>query len=161
MSRKAEIVDALWRESDLPLRELAKSLASDLNDEGIRQDLRELVRAGVVKQKEDSVDHEWFYCLSAQGILDRPVWGTAEDLFGLPVRDAGEEPEDFKLRYVKWDDDRRFRRVAIGKMTSSAMSLPGTEIDYGQTGAWVPVRVFVTWKEAGVDRDAFDLEDEP
>ena len=80
MSRKAEIIDALWRESDLPLRELAKSLGSDLDHEEIRQDLRELVLTGVVKQKEDSVDHEWIYRLSAQGILARPVRDTGEDL---------------------------------------------------------------------------------
>jgi len=81
MSRKDEIVEALWRESDLPLMELAKSLGSDQEDEDdeeIRQDLRELVRDGVVTQK-DSVDHDWLYRLSAAGILARPVRDTGED----------------------------------------------------------------------------------
>lgn len=64
MSRKPEIVDALQCESDLPLKQIVESLGSDWDDEEIQRDLRELVRAGVVKQKEDSVDHDWFYRLS-------------------------------------------------------------------------------------------------
>lgn len=64
MSRKPEIIDALRCESDLPLKQIAESLGSDWDDEEICQDLRELVDAGVVKQKEDSVDHDWFYRLS-------------------------------------------------------------------------------------------------
>lgn len=64
MSRKPEIIDTLSCESDLPLKQIAESLGSDWDDEEICQDLRELVDAGVVKQKEDSVDHDWFYRLS-------------------------------------------------------------------------------------------------
>ncbi len=94
MSRKPEILDALWRESDLPLRELAKELevGSDRDEEELWRELRDLVRAGVVKQKENSVERAWLYRLSAQGILDRPVQGILD----WPVRgmdeEAGAEP---------------------------------------------------------------------
>ncbi len=72
MSRKAEIIEALRREGDLPLKELAIAAGSDWDDKELCQDLRELVRAGVVKQKEDSVDHDWFYRLSTS-------WQSRED----------------------------------------------------------------------------------
>ncbi len=64
MSRKPEIIDALLCESDLPLKQIAEALGSDWDDKDIQRDLQELVRAGVVNQKEDSVDHDWFYRLS-------------------------------------------------------------------------------------------------
>ena len=64
MSRKPEIIEALQCESDLPLKLIAEALESDWDDKEIQRDLRDLVRDGVVKQKEDSVDHEWFYRLS-------------------------------------------------------------------------------------------------
>ncbi len=70
-----------------------------------------------------------------------------------PVRDAGEDLEDFELRCVKWEDDRRFRRLATEKTwlrgKIRCRPEPEIEIDLEQAGAWVPVRVFVTWKEAG------------
>ncbi len=66
-----------------------------------------------------------------------------------PVRDSGEHPED----YVKSEDDRRFRHLAIEKIwLKCRLRCRGEqelEIDLEQAGAWVPVRVFVTWKEAG------------
>ena len=93
MSRKPEIIEALWRESDLPLREIAKSLGSD--QDWIRQDLQELVRDGTVNQ--NSVDHEWLYRLSAAGILDRPDPARTnvplEDIHGI-LRDP-ERPYPF------------------------------------------------------------------
>lgn len=55
----------------------------------------------------------------------------------------------------EYEDDRRFRQAAIGNLKDSrsweAMSELGVEIDLKPAGAWVPVRVFVTWKQAGVD----------
>lgn len=112
MSRKPEIIDALWHESDMSLGELAKSLAPDQEDEGIRQDLRELIEAGVVEQKENS-DHEWLYRLSAAGILARPVPPTHEEIHGI-LRDPerpypffhGGCPAPLKREGIEWTELR-------------------------------------------------------
>ncbi len=67
------------------------------------------------------------------------------------VRDAG-----------KGTDEQRFREAAIqmvheGKAVPNLTTFP---VHPGATGAWVPVEIFVTWAQAGVDRANFDLEDE-
>lgn len=136
MSRKPEIIEALWRERDLPFGELVKS--TGLGDDEIRQDLRELVRAGVVNQKDDSVDHDC-YRLSASGYMNR----------------AAEDRESFELWVGEREDLRSFRQAAAERVTPPEAGAPELEIVFVANGAWVPTLVFVTWEQAGVDQANF------
>ena len=53
-----------------------------------------------------------------------------------PSRDPHEDLELFKLRLAEWEETEKLRRTA--------------------DGGWVPVKVFVTWREADVDPEAFE-----
>ncbi len=78
-----------------------------------------------------------------------------------PVRDAGEDRESFELRYAEWRNLQDFQRAARRKVRGLSEVSEGMEIELTQVGAWVPVQVFVSWKQAGIDPADFDLEDEP
>lgn len=59
---KTQIVELLTDQSDLFLTEIATRLGA--SDDEVRPHLRALVGDGVVKMKEDTVEHAWMYRLS-------------------------------------------------------------------------------------------------
>lgn len=70
-----------------------------------------------------------------------------------PRRDPGEDRECYLARLSERQDQERFQRFAAKKFAGRPRprAEPEVGIDFGAKGAWVPLRVFVSWKEAGVN----------